>query len=114
MVYSSSKFAFPPLASVSAQSYFEDGQEVVFETQVAASAGSMDYATHTSGFTYKMRTRAQFSSRQINIKVRYLLQIFKMRNAFTFGKFSLGSSFKFVQLGGAFKFKREEKLNIFF
>ncbi len=44
--------------------------EVVYQTEAAAAAGSMDYATHTSGFSYKMKTRVQNAGRRLNIKVR--------------------------------------------
>ena len=31
----------------------------------------MDYATASSGFSYKMKTRVQVSGRTLNIKVKY-------------------------------------------
>jgi hypothetical protein len=48
----------------------EDGTEYVFDTISSASSGTMDYATHTSGFAYKMKTRVQVSGRTLNLKVK--------------------------------------------
>ena len=50
--------------------FLEDGKEYIYQTEAAASAGTMDYASASSGFSYKMKTRVQVSGRTLNIKVR--------------------------------------------
>ena len=55
-------------ASAAALTFVEEGKEYVYDTEGGASAGTMDYATHTSGFSMKMKTRMQVSGNTLNIK----------------------------------------------
>ena len=57
-------------ACASALNFVEDGKEYIYETEGGVSVGTMDYATHTSGFAMKMKTRMQVSGNTLNIKVR--------------------------------------------
>ena len=56
-------------ACASALNFVEDGKEYVYKTEAGASAGTMDVATHTSGFSMKMTTRMQVSGNTLNLKV---------------------------------------------
>ena len=47
----------------------QDGKEYVYQTQSAASSGTMDVAATFSGFSYSMKTRVQVSGRTMNIQV---------------------------------------------
>lgn len=57
------------VASSQAQlKFLENGKEYIYETEAAAAAGTMDYASASSGFSYRMKTRVQVSGSTLNVK----------------------------------------------
>nr|ALO75638.1 melanin-engaging protein [Tigriopus kingsejongensis] len=56
------------IASSNGFQFLEDGKEYLYDTEAAAGAGTMDHASGTSGFSYKMKTRVQVSGKTLNVQ----------------------------------------------
>lgn len=59
--------AFVAVANAS-NLFLESGKEYTYSTEASTSVGTMDYATHTSGFAVRFKTRIQVSGQTLNVK----------------------------------------------
>lgn len=60
------------VVAAASANFFEDGKEYEFQTESAAASGTMDYSPHTSGFSYKYKTRIQVHGNKIGVQISNL------------------------------------------